>query len=96
MRNLFNEIQLLFNPINNFNKEYIAERLASLLIFYEDRYKDIRDKKNYDEWLKEHKELTEEIIKFFNTERLGEFQEWKMQPIDINRTEYKIEKGEIK
>lgn len=92
MRNLFNEIQLLFNPINNFNKEYIAERLASLLIFYEDRYKNIKDKKNYDEWLKKHKELTKEIMKFFNTEKLSEFQEWKMQPIDINRTEHKIEK----
>lgn len=85
MHNLFNEIQILFNPMNNFSKEYIAEKLASLLIFYTDRYKDIRDKKNYDEWLKKHKKLTEEIIKFFNTKKLSEFQEWEMQPINKNR-----------
>ena len=90
MNTIFDKVKYLFNPKNDFSKEYIAERLASLLIIYADRYKDIKDKMDYEEWLNKHKELIEKIMKFFNTEKLSEFQEWKMQPIDINRIEHTI------
>jgi hypothetical protein len=78
---LFEFLQYLFNPVNNFSKEYIAERIAGAIIKYCDTYKDIKEKMNYAEYVKEHTKIKSLILSFFNTIKDSDFKEFMNEPL---------------
>lgn len=82
---LFEFLQYLFNPINNFSQEYIAERIAGVIIKYSDTYKDIKEKMNYEQYSKEHTKIKSLILSFFNTIKDSDFKEFMNEPIPIKR-----------
>lgn len=88
-RLLFDFLKYLFNPINNFSKEYIAERIAGVIIKYSDAYKDIKEKMDYETYLKEYNKITNLILIFFDTIKDSDFKEFMDEPLptikDIQR-----------